>query len=139
MDFNKVLELIKKDTAVEIMNEGKIPLIGVFWLYNNQIIGDIRDPNSSEETVSQIIDGSKIVNGRFTHFSIWNKIKPDELKDKDYLFLPRGRVVADDTNFKYIVFANKKLDSMEYRSKIKKYYNLSEKDIIWNFDDKHYN
>lgn len=139
MKFKSLIDFIKEDSNIEIINESKLPLIGVFWLYNEEIIGDTQNPNSSEDTVSQIIDGSKIVNGRFTHFSIWNKIKPNELKNKDCYYLYRGRVVSDDTNYKFIVFANKIFDSMNYRTKIKKYYNLSEKNIIWNFNDSHYN
>jgi len=133
------IELLKKDIQVSEINEGKQPLIGVFWLYNDEIIGDTRDPNLSDETVSQVIDDKKIVSGRFTHYDIWKKIKPEELKSKDYLFLPRGRIVSNDTNFKFIVFANKIFDDMKHRTMIKKYYNLSEKDIIWNFKELHYN
>ena len=133
------IELLQNDIEAELLNEERLPLVGVFWLIDGEIDGDVRDINSSEDTVVQTIDGKKIVSGKFNHFTIWNKIKPEKYKDKPYNFLPRGRVVSDETNYKFIVFANKILNTMEYRTKIKRYYNLLENDIIWNFDEPHYN
>lgn len=137
--YQQLVKFLSEDNNTEMLNEGKQPLIGVFWIYQNEIIGDTRDPNSSEDTISQVIDGNKIVNGRFTHWSVWNKIKPEELKQYDCYYLPRGRVVSDDTNFKFIVFVNSIANTMEMRTKIKNYYNLSENNIVWIFDDPHYN
>lgn len=86
------------------------------------------------------MDEPKVVNRRFTNFSLSGmKSNQDDLTDKDCYYFPRGRVVADDTNFKFLILANKKMDTMKIRTKIKNYCNLSEKNIVWNFENKHYN
>lgn len=141
MKFLKILELIEEDTEVELLSESSYPLIGVFWLYNNEIIGDTRDPKDPNDTVPQKVDSETVIGGRKSHFSIWKDIVPKELdtKTNNYQTLPRGRVMKLLEQNKFIVLANKTFNTLELRSKIKRYYNLSENNIIWDFDRDHYN
>ncbi len=140
LKYNKFLDFLKEDDTVEILNEGKQPLVGVFWLYNDEIIGDVRNPLDPNDVVDQKYpDNEILISGRKNHYGVWHIIVPEELKNESYKYLPRGRVMKLKKENKYIVFANGIMNDMKYRTKIKKYYNLLENNIIWNFEDDHYN
>lgn len=73
--------------------------IGIFWFYDNKVIGVAHDFSLKEA------DSIGLINSKYTHVDYWEILRRQlpELKDKEYEQLPRGRVIFD-TNKKKQLF-----------------------------------
>ena len=77
-------------------------MIGIFWIYKSKIY--LKSINMTEvKAIGYFVDSD------FSHYQVWDKIS---LQNRDfYLYeyedIPRGRVVYDVKNEKYIVYSNK--------------------------------
>ena len=73
--------------------------IGIFWFYDNKVIGVAHDFSQKEA------DSIGLIDSKYTHVYYWEilRLQLPELKDKEYEQLPRGRVIFD-TNKKKQLF-----------------------------------
>ena len=113
------------------MNES---IIGIFWIYKNQIFFK-----------TQKLKDIKMVNGfkdsNLSHYQVWDEIKNKH--PKFYLFeyedIPRGRIVYDTIENKFIVYCNKDILKNEVSKKlILKNFDLLNKKVVFK-EDEHYN
>ena len=105
-------------------------MIGIFWIYKSTIYFksvpvDKVDP----------IDG--FVDSDFAHYEVWDEIFS---QNKDfYLYeyedIPRGRIVYDLKNKRYIVYTNSKIiNSQEAKKLIREAFHLQNEQISFRFD-----
>ncbi|MEA2029335.1 MAG: hypothetical protein U9N49_10225 [Campylobacterota bacterium] len=108
-------------------------MIGIFWLYQNQIY-----------CKSIAMESIEPVNGfrdsDFAHYQVWDEIIKQH-KDfylYEYEDIPRGRVVYDIENVQYIVYANQDIiDSKKANAFIIDAFALKSKKVIFKYDE-HY-
>lgn len=110
------------------INEARV---GAFYFIGNKIISndaDVRDAESYGDFVNYS-----------SHWDLWNafvKAYP-EYDELDYDYFPRGRVIFDRGQHKYILYIDPKLNSSKYINKIKSRYGLSSGAFRLG-DDEHY-
>lgn len=76
--------------------------IGVFWIYEKQVFAEFQPIKDI-----QIINGYK--DSDLAHYKVWDKIQNQHPKFYLYEYeeIPRGRVVLDIENDKFIIYCNK--------------------------------
>ena len=79
--------------------------IGIFWFYDNKVIGVAHDFSLKEA------DSIGLIDSKYTHVYYWEilRLQLPELKDKEYEQLPRGRVIFDTNKKKAIIYLDKTL------------------------------
>jgi len=89
--------------------------IGIFWYWNNQVLGI---SHSFENTD---VDSIGIVDSSYTHVDYWSEIQREynELRFFEYDEIPRGRTVFNLRTKKVIIYIDSKL---LYKSKVEKIY-----------------
>jgi len=107
--------------------------LGIFWIYDNQIFYKTQ---SLKEIKS--INGFK--DSDLSHYSVWDEVKNQHPKFYLYEYedIPRGRVVFDVKNLKFIIYCNKYLLNDKNAIKfISKVFSLEDMniDIV---EDEHY-
>ena len=110
------------------------PLIGPFFVIGGQVYG-YGEPVSEKNSTDSFFDSN------ITHMQYWTyftkNVKP-EYKDIDYAEFPRGRIIYDVKNDKFIGYADKDiLNNAGSRYKVKQFFNLGGKNVDWRSDD-HY-
>ncbi len=77
--------------------------IGIFWFYDNKVIGVAHDFSLKEA------DSIGLIDSKYTHVDYWEILRRQlpELKDKEYEQLPRGRVIFDTNKNKAIIYLDK--------------------------------
>lgn len=108
-------------------------MIGIFWLYNNNIY--LKSINiDSLKAIENFIDSN------FAHYQVWDEISSQH-KDfylYEYEDIPRGRVVYDIANMQYIVYANNKtISSHESKTLIINAFILQRDKVVFLYDE-HY-
>lgn len=78
--------------------------IGIFWYYNNKVIGKTYNLSEAEkygDFLSPILG----------HYDYWEKIQKEfpELYYEEYEYIPRGRIVYDTTKNHFVLLSSKKI------------------------------
>ena len=91
--------------------------IGIFWYWNNQVIGVAHNFSFSEA------DSIGLIDSPYTHIEYWITLqeKYSELQNYEYEQIPRGRVIFDTNKEKSIIYLDK---TLLYKSKINKVYDF---------------
>ena len=112
------------------------PLIGIFWVYQDTVIGKAVELSKGGKSVPGILDSED------THIELWEcklegKENFPELTGVPYEAVPRGRVLYDANRKKTMVYMDTKLFRQETKAKIAKYFRLREANTEWK-KDPHY-
>ena len=80
------------------------PKVGIFWIYNNQIIG-------KTYTLSEVEKYGDFLSPILGHYEYWEEIQKQvpELYYEEYENIPRGRVVFDRIKNKFVLLSSKKI------------------------------
>jgi len=107
--------------------------IGIFWHYQNQIIGIAHDFNLSDQDSLGLIDSAYI------HIDYWEALRNQitELRHIEYEEIPRGRVIYNSLSNKTIVYMDAKLFKKSIAKQIAEFFELNFDDVIWQ-KDPHY-
>lgn len=110
--------------------------IGIFWLYQNTVIGKAIDKNIGKENYPGIVDSPD------SHIDYWENdpgfVKPfPELVRIDYHTIPRGRVLYHRKHDIHIVYMDQLLFNTKAKDKIKAYFEISNENVSWK-TDQHY-
>ena len=78
--------------------------IGIFWYYNNKVIGKTYNLSEAEkygDFLSPILG----------HYDYWEQIQKEfpELYYEEYEYIPRGRIVYDTTKNHFVLLSSKKI------------------------------
>ena len=108
-------------------------MIGIFWVYDGVVFGTACDRASGDENVPGIIDSPA------THTDFWDTDKEyrrlfPELCFKEYIEVPRGRVLYSTAENKTIVYMDKTLFSDATKKLIQKFFHLHNQPISWRTD-----
>ena len=97
------------------------PLIGIFWIHNNELIEVHAEP------IDAGVDDSMFVNSSIDHYSFWNSLKRStDLVDLEYDEVPRGRIVYNKNEGIFHAFGPRKLiNNSKIQSLILSEFNLS--------------
>ena len=107
--------------------------IGIFWHYENQIIGIAHDINLSDQDSLGLIDST------YTHVEYWRILRESiqELRNIEYEEIPRGRVIYNVKTNKSYIYMDAKLFKKSIARKVATYFELNFDCIIWK-KDPHY-
>lgn len=107
--------------------------IGIFWHYQNQIIGIAHDFNLSDQDSLGLIDSA------YVHVKYWEELRNQiaALRHIEYEEIPRGRVIYNSLSKKTIVYMNAKLLKKSIAQQIATFFELYFDDVIWQ-KDPHY-
>ena len=91
--------------------------IGIFWYWNNQVIGIAHSFNITKA------DSIGLIDSPYTHVEYWVTLqeKYSELQNYEYEQIPRGRVIFDTNKEKSIIYLDK---TLLYKSKINRVYDF---------------
>jgi len=108
--------------------------IGVFWIYQDTVIGRAVNVDEGKEYIPGIVDGPD------DHVTLWEKtpgfLNPfPELYQTEYQTIPRGRVLYDRAKKKSMVYMDKSLFLNDIKVKISIFFGL--KNVVWR-SDPHY-
>lgn len=92
--------------------------VGAFYFIGNKIISNDIDVRDGEEYGDYVNYSS--------HWDLWRAFLKEypEYKYLDYDYFPRGRVIFDKKNWKYILYIDNKLNTPKYLDKIESQYRL---------------
>ena len=110
------------------------PKIGIFWIYKSKIYF-----KSIELEKVKPIDG--FIDSDFAHYEVWNEIASQnrDFYLYEYEEIPRGRVVYDTINNRFIVYANEEIvNSDEEKGLIISAFGLENKMISFRYDEHYY-
>ncbi|MNE34630.1 hypothetical protein D3C80_1283600 [compost metagenome] len=107
--------------------------IGIFWHYQNQIIGIAHDFNLSDQDSLGLIDSA------YVHIDYREALRNQitELRHIEYEEIPRGRVIYNSLSNKTIVYMDAKLFKKSIPKQIAEFFELNFDDVIWQ-KDPHY-
>lgn len=79
--------------------------IGIFWYFQNQIIGIAHNFNQSDQ------DSLGLIDSPYTHVEYWEVLKQKipELQSLEYDEISLGRVIYNSLSNKIVVYMNTKL------------------------------
>ena len=109
--------------------------IGIFWIWQETIFGAAQEPANGIENYPGIIDS------QLDHASTWDKMQhcnclPEELTDREYYTVPRGRVLLRKGG-ETLVYLDKKLINRFAKLLITDFFEASLHRIQW-CSDSHY-
>ena len=107
--------------------------IGIFWYYENQVIGIAHPIDLSDQ------DSLGLIDSHYTHVVYWENLK-HEIKALNYLEyeeIPRGRMIYDAKNDKTTVYMDAKLFKKSIVNKIAAFFEIDLADVVWK-KDPHY-
>ena len=145
-----VFELSRADNSGKILDglrcrpilESMFPKEGIFYIYNNDLIVDsssMRNVYLSDGNYSNVKNVTP--NSEMLHTVFWSKYMIQaypELQGKNYLSIPRGRVIYGDN--KFVILIDKSfINNNAMKSKIEKEFKLSKSRIsIEYIENPHY-
>lgn len=108
-------------------------MIGIFWYFENKIIGIAHDSNQSDQDSLGLIDSS------YTHVKFWETLKQNSLnlQEFEYEEIPRGRVIYNFKTRKIYVYMDAKLFKKSIAKQISEFFNLDFDSVLW-MKDPHY-
>lgn len=107
--------------------------IGIFWFFQNRIIGVAHHFDQSEQDSLGLIDSA------YMHVEYWESLKQEisALKDIEYEEIPRGRVIYNVKSQKVYVYVDAKLLKTRIAKQIVEFFELDFDCVIWK-KDPHY-
>ncbi len=107
--------------------------IGIFWFYDNKVIGIAHDFSLKEA------DSIGLIDSKYTHVDYWEILRRQlpELKDREYEQLPRGRVIFDTNKNKAIIYINETLLKRRKVNEILNFFDLDFTSVVLRTDS-HY-
>lgn len=107
--------------------------IGIFWYFNNDVIGIAHNFNFAD------IDSLGLIDSPYTHVEYWEVLrqKNSALLDIEYEEIPRGRVIYSKNGDRFIVYLDSKLMSQEIINLILDFFDLNDANVIFK-KDSHY-
>lgn len=100
--------------------------VGPFFYINNKI-------HAHKELVKKFDHKLHFINSELSHFTYFIMLKFGD----DYSYYPRGRVLYDNLNKKFLVYIDRKLNNLIIKETILKEYNLKNYKVNFLFDE-HY-
>lgn len=100
--------------------------IGIFWFYDNKVIGVAHDFSLKEA------DSIGLIDSPYTHIEYWKNVQSEypELRAYEYEQIPRGRVIYDMNKGKVIVYMDKTLFTSRTASKIYDFFDIDSESAI---------
>ena len=100
--------------------------IGIFWYWNNKVIGIAHVFNLGDA------DSIGLIDSPYTHIEYWKNVQSEypELKAYEYEQIPRGRVIYDMNKDKVIVYMDKTLFPSRTASKIYDFFDIDSESAI---------
>ena len=94
--------------------------IGIFWHYQNQVIGIAHDFNLSQQDSIGLIDSA------YVHVKYWKALQNQivALRHIEYEEIPRGRVIYNSLSSKTIVYMDAKLFKKNIAQQIATFFEL---------------
>ncbi|MCK4086624.1 hypothetical protein HCY58_06020 [Acinetobacter radioresistens] len=107
--------------------------IGIFWFYDNKVIGIAHDFSLKEA------DSIGLIDSKYTHVDYWEILRRQlpELKDREYEQLPRGRVIFDTNKNKAIIYIDETLLKRRKVNEILNFFDLDFTSVVLRTDS-HY-
>ena len=105
--------------------------IGIFWYWNNAVIGVAHDVST--------VDSLGLADSHHTHVDYWQEIqaKNKALIYFEYEEVPRGRAVFNSRHNKLIIYMDKTLFSTDKKEKILNFFDVKRADAVFK-KDPHY-
>lgn len=108
-------------------------MIGIFWVYQEAIIGKACDINEGEEGTPGIYDCP------YNHSDFWENEKEHlvrfpELRFIEYMDIPRGRVLFSKNDDRTVVYMDKVLFRASTKRLIREFFSLDEESTEWRTD-----
>ena len=110
------------------------PKVGIFWIYNNQIIGKTYSLSEAEEY-------GDFLSPILGHYEYWEEIQKQvpELYYEEYENIPRGRIVYNRINKKFVLLSSKKIiRSRSAIAAIKAFFSIPDNTKLIKKSDFHY-
>ena len=106
---------------------------GIFWFYDNKVIGIAHDFSLKEA------DSIGLIDSKYTHVDYWEMLRRQlpELKDREYEQLPRGRVIFDTNKNKAIIYIDETLLKRRKVNEILNFFDLDFTSVVLRTDS-HY-
>lgn len=100
--------------------------IGIFWHWNNKVIGIAHVFNLGDA------DSIGLIDSPYTHIEYWKNVQSEypELRHYEYEQIPRGRVIFDANKEKAIVYMDKKLFNKVIATKIYDFFDIDSESAI---------
>lgn len=117
---------------MKIINESRIPEVGPFYVIDGAVFADTESYRDVEE-----INSNRDSNN--THYNYWELLQQlyKELREIDYDYYPRGRVVYNSVEDKFYVYLDKCLSGMKTIRNIISELNLPQRKVVVRSDE-HY-
>lgn len=107
--------------------------IGIFWYFQNQVIGIAHHFNQADR------DSLGLIDSVYTHVEYWEILKQSfpNLQEFEYEYIPRGRVIYNAKKQKTYVYMDAKLLKTAIAKQVAAFFELNFDSIIW-LKDPHY-
>lgn len=107
--------------------------IGIFWFFQDNVIGKLCSWEEGEQLVNGIVDSP------FNHYDLWENTpgflnKYPMLYGSEYQTLPRGRVLYSTIDNKTIIYMDATLFTKSIKKNICEFFQLSSKEVKWRTD-----
>lgn len=109
------------------------PKVGVFWVYQSKVLGQATSITKGSQSVLGLLDAE------VTHQQVWKDKKHfsgefPELADREYLDIPRGRVLYQTKNRQSLVYMDSNLMHPVTKQKIADFFEFRPAAAIWKHD-----
>lgn len=106
--------------------------IGIFWIYQNTVLGKARPLSEGESSVAGLLDSPD------DHVRIWElagfRSQFPALRSMEYQQVPRGRVLYAVNKNKVIVYMDKSLHNEVSKQKLIEFFALQDTTVLWKTD-----
>lgn len=108
-------------------------MIGIFWVYKGTVFGKAIEVNEGEEGVPGVVDSPD------NHTDYWDNEKAylrlfPELRFREYLQVPRGRVLYFKDDQRAVVYMDKALFTDSIKQLVLEFFRLKGEAIAWRTD-----
>lgn len=112
-----------------------MPQLGIFWVFNGQVIGRARPLGEGCERWPGLLDSPD------DHITLWEnrtlKKAHHHRAPSDYTEVPRGRVIFSTKENRAIIYLDELLSSAAVRKRIREFFDLQSTPVTWK-QDPHY-
>jgi hypothetical protein len=109
-----------------------MPQLGIFWVFNGQVIGRPRPLCEGCERWPGLLDSPD------DHITIWEdralKKTHPALAALDYTEVPRGRVIFSTKDTRAIIYLDEALSSTSVKRRIRAFFDLRSTPVTWERD-----
>lgn len=131
--INSIKSKLYEDDNKELLEESRAPKVGPFYVIDGAVFSDydeIRD-------ITPINGKSDSDNNHYDYYKLLRQFMP-ELKEYDYDYYPRGRVIYDTKNDTYNIFIDKCINKNDIIEEIISEYYLPKDKVKITDNDEHY-